>query len=190
MGLLPRTSRRMILFSTIYLATVLIMTMISSASASSNATPTMVSCEDIVASYQVMATVRRAFGCDLGFTNSGVPSACDEQILTSLKSCKPGNMSCLVSGITSTCNGHQDTCGATARVFLGLQQNLAVWCGSDSEPNGTVHGIKNSDALLRLELLSLPVLSVWNNLNSVRSVLKASWKDQTVLIVCVLSVAV
>merc|ERR1711862_530398 len=129
----PRTSRRMILFSTIYLATVLIMT--SSASASSNATPAMVSCEDIVASYQVMATVRRAFGCDLGFTNSGVPSACDEQILTSLKSCKPGNMSCLVSGITSTCNGHQDTCGATARVFLGLQQSLAVWCGSDSEPN-------------------------------------------------------
>merc|ERR1719308_223135 len=123
----------MILFSPIYLATVLIMTMISSISASSNAT--MVSCEDIVASYQVTATVRRAFGCDLGFTNSGIPSACDEQILTSLKSCKPGNMSCLVSGILSTCNGHQDTCGATARVFLGLQQSLAVWCGSDSEQN-------------------------------------------------------
>merc|ERR1711862_786561 len=79
--------------------------------------------------------VRRAFGCDLEFTNSGIPSSCDEQILTSLKSCKPGNMSCLVSGITSTCNGHSDICGATARVFLGLQQSLTVWCGSDSEQN-------------------------------------------------------
>merc|ERR1719312_1131507 len=119
------------LFSFLYLVTVL--TMISCASASSNAT--LVSCDDMLASYQALGKVRMAFGCDLGFTSSGAPSPCDEQILTSLKSCKPGNMSCLVSGITSNCNGHSDICGATARVFLGLQQSLTVWCGSDSEQN-------------------------------------------------------
>merc|ERR1719260_570657 len=109
------------------------MTMISCTSASTNTT--LVSCEDMVASYKALATVRRAFGCDLGYTTSGVPSSCDEGILTSLKSCSPVTMSCLVSGITSTCSGHADICDASSRVFLGLQQTLSVWCGPDSETN-------------------------------------------------------
>merc|ERR1712215_156757 len=88
-----------------------------------------------VASYQALATVRRAYGCDLGYTTTGVPASCDEGILTSLKSCSPVTMSCLVSGITSTCSGHTDICDASSRVFLGLQQSLSVWCGSDSETN-------------------------------------------------------
>merc|ERR1711970_547378 len=129
----PRRNIMIISCSPLYLMTVLTITMISCTSASTNAT--LVSCDDMVASYQALATVRRAFGCDLGFTTSGVPSSCDEGILTTLKSCSPVTMSCLVSGITSTCNGHADICEASSRVFLGLQQSLTVWCGSDSEPN-------------------------------------------------------
>merc|ERR1712055_946546 len=125
MGLVPRRRRMVISCSPLYLVTVL--TMISCTSASTNTT--LVSCEDMVASYQTLATVRRAFGCDLGFTTSGVPSSCDKGILTSLKSCNPVTMTCLVSGIAPTCNGHADICDASSRVFLGLQQSLSVWCG-------------------------------------------------------------
>merc|ERR1711887_280082 len=176
MGLVPRIRRMMTSCSPLYLVTVLTMTMISCTSASTNTT--LVSCEDMVASYQALATVRRAYGCDLGYTNSGVPSSCDEGILTSLKSCNPVTMSCLVSGITSTCSGHADICDASSRVFLGLQQTLSVWCGSDSAPNDDCPWYKEHGCTVEVgAAVAACSVCVWNNLNSARNALKASWKD-------------
>merc|ERR1711909_128400 len=41
----------------------------------------------------------------------------------------------VLPSLPGDCSGHADICDASSRVFLGLQQTLSVWCGSDSEPN-------------------------------------------------------
>merc|ERR1711872_497525 len=104
--------------------------------ADSNTTnTTMVSCEDMLTTYQALGRVRMAFGCDLGNTSLGISSSCDESILSTMKSCNPVTMSCLSWGINTNCQSHVNKCDATARVYQGLKQSLKVWCGPQSEPD-------------------------------------------------------